>query len=85
MIYLTYPNLLHILFCGSATELHQVDPNTVKPAIITYTVQVLNINIYNICEYKPCLNKTYLSVYCKVFYNKCGSIFSRLITLFIRH
>ena len=29
---LRYPNLLNFLFYGLATELHQVDPNTVKPA-----------------------------------------------------
>ena len=33
MIYLEYPNLLNFLFYGSATELQQVDPITVKPAI----------------------------------------------------
>ena len=36
MIYLKYPNLLYFLFYGSATELHQVDPNTMKHAITNH-------------------------------------------------
>ena len=48
MIHSKYPNLLYFLYYGSAKELHQVDPDTVKPAIRLRVSIYFNLSFVNI-------------------------------------